>query len=268
MVWWMQCILGTVLSSGDYSLMFQRQVLKQSSYTMEISCLPFLWRMLPAQRNVYNYEQHPVRSKLQEVQGDVCGDFKVIAVLLGLQAGYIKYYCFLCEWDSHTRGTHYSRKHWPHRQSSTPGIKNVIHKPLINPSKVFPPPLHIKLGLMKTFVKKAAWQFFEKVSNGFLENFKAANFRELVQDLVDSYECLGCNMSLKMHFSFLQLDFFPSNCGDVSDENGERFHQDISVMEHMYKGKWSAAMLGDYCWMMKRDAPETNYPRQTKRKRR
>jgi hypothetical protein len=34
---------------------------------------------------------------------------------------------------------------------------------------------------------------------------------------------------------------------DVSDENGERFHQDISVMEHRYKGKWSAAMLGDHC---------------------
>jgi len=26
-----------------------------------------------------------------------------------------------------------------------------------------------------------------------------------------------------------------------------------------------AAMLGDYCWMMKRDAPETKYHRQAKR---
>jgi len=32
-------------------------------------------------------------------------------------------------------------------------MKNVIHKPLIKPSKVLPPPLHIKLGLMKNFVK-------------------------------------------------------------------------------------------------------------------
>ena len=61
--------------------------------------------------------------------------------------------CFLCEWDSRTRGAHYSRKHWPHRQSLTPGMKNVIHKPLIKPSKVLPPPQHIKLGLMKNFVK-------------------------------------------------------------------------------------------------------------------
>jgi len=46
---------------------------------------------------------------------------------------------------------------------------------------------------------KAAQESFEKVLNGFLGNFKAANFRELVQD---SYEQLGCNMSLKMHFLF------------------------------------------------------------------
>jgi len=68
-------------------------------------------------------------------------------------------------------------------------------------------------------------------------------------------------MSLKMHFLFSHLDFFPLNCGVVSNEHEERFHQDISVMEHSYKGKWSAAMLDDYCWMMKWDATETNYHR-------
>ena len=85
--------------------------------------------------------------------------------------------------------------------------------------------------------EKAAWQPFEKFSNGFLGNFKAANFRELVLDLVDSYEQLECNMSLKMHFLFSHLNFFPLNCGGMSDEHGERFHQDISVMEHRFKGK-------------------------------
>ena len=65
-------------------------------------------------------------------------------------------------------------------------------------------------------------------------------------------------MSLKMYFLFSHLDFFPLNCGVVSDEHGEGFHQDISVMEHRYKGKWSAAILGDYCWMMKRDALKQN----------
>jgi hypothetical protein len=68
-------------------------------------------------------------------------------------------------------------------------------------------------------------------------------------------------MSLKMHFSFSHLDCFPLNSGVVSNEHGERFHQDISVMEHSYKGKWRAAILDDYCWMMKWDATETNYHR-------
>jgi len=75
---------------------------------------------------------------------------------------------------------------------------------------------------------------------------------------MDLYEQLGCNMLLKMHFLFSHLDFFPLNCGAVSDEHGEHFHQDISMMEHRYKGKWSAVMLGDYCWMMKRDALKQN----------
>ena len=65
--------------------------------------------------------------------------------------------------------------------------------------------------------EKAAWQSFEKFSNGFLRNSKAANFRELVQYLVDSYVQLECNMSLKMHILLSHLDFFPLNCGGVSD---------------------------------------------------
>jgi len=44
------------------------------------------------------------------------------------------------------------------------------------------------------------------------------------------------------------LDFFPENCGAVSDEHGEHFHQDISSMQKRYQGKWNCAMLADYCW--------------------
>lgn len=35
----------------------------------------------------------------------------------------------------------------------SPGNKIVLHVPLIDSDKVFMPPLHIKLGLMKNFVK-------------------------------------------------------------------------------------------------------------------
>lgn len=61
------------------------------------------------------------------------------------------------------------------------------------------------------------------------------------------YQKLGCNISLKIHFLHSHLDFFPENCGAVSDEHGERFHQDISKMEKRYAGKWSPAMMADFC---------------------
>jgi len=35
----------------------------------------------------------------------------------------------------------------------TSGSNNVINEPLVEPSKILFPPLHIKLGLMKQFIK-------------------------------------------------------------------------------------------------------------------
>jgi hypothetical protein len=52
------------------------------------------------------------------------------------------------------------------------------------------------------------------------------------------------------------LDFFPDNCGMVSDEHGGHFHQQIPTLEKRYQGKWSTSMLGDYCWMLARNALE------------
>ena len=60
-------------------------------------------------------------------------------------------------------------------------------------------------------------------------------------------------MSLKVHVLHSHLDFFAENLGDVSDEHDERFHQDISVMERRFKGKWNPGMMADYCSGMKRE---------------
>lgn len=53
----------------------------------------------------------------------VCGDFKVIELLLGQQPGYAKMPSFLCEWDSRARTDHWSRTEWPRRTSHTPALK-------------------------------------------------------------------------------------------------------------------------------------------------
>ena len=115
--------------------------------------------------------------------------------------------------------------------------------------------------------EKVAWNAFRDVAHNFLWNAKAPNYIELVEHLIDSYKNMGCNMSLKIHFLHSHLDFFPSNCGDVSDKHGERFHQDIAVMEKWYQGRWSPSMLADYRWTLARDQPDLSYSKEAKRKR-
>jgi hypothetical protein len=102
-------------------------------------------------------------------------------------------------------------------------------------------------------VEKNAWQALRLVVHEFLGNNKSINYKELVENMIDHYAKLGCRMSLKVHYLHSHLDFFRPNLGDVSEEHGERFHQDIKTMEKRYQGKWDAAMMGDYIWFLIRD---------------
>ncbi|UYV81611.1 hypothetical protein LAZ67_20001704 [Cordylochernes scorpioides] len=86
-------------------------------------------------------------------------------------------------------------------------------------------------------VQAAAWNSFRNVCNNFLGSVKVENYRDIVNDLLLSYKALGYNMSLKIHFLHSHLDFFPENLGAVSDENAERFHQEISSMEKRYQAR-------------------------------
>ena len=61
-------------------------------------------------------------------------------------------------------------------------------------------------------------------------------------------------MSIKLHFLKSHIDYFPENLGDISEEQGERFHQDIRVMEERYQGRWDCHMMADYCWNLKRES--------------
>lgn len=255
--------------------------------------------------------------KYTEHSWQICADLKVVAMLTGLQTGYTKHCCFLCLWDSRARGEHYIRKDWPERKSKIPGLNNQAYAPLVDSNKILLPPLHIKLGLIKQFVKAlpkdspaflylkkkfpklseakikegvfvgpqirqllldaefertmnhnqlAAWKAFRGLCEGFLGKNKDPSYQKLVDKLLSTYHRLGCNMSLKVHFLHSHLSYFPDNLADTSDEHGERFHQDVAVMEKRYKGKWSPSMLADYCWSLVRDSKETTYKRQSQAK--
>lgn len=94
--------------------------------------------------NRINYDQYKWR---------IVSDFKVVALLMGLQAGNTKYPCFLCLWDSRARNAHYAQDNWPRRVVYVPQRENVQNQPLVDSKTIIFPPLHIKLGLIKQFTK-------------------------------------------------------------------------------------------------------------------
>ncbi|KAF2354289.1 hypothetical protein FHG87_014956 [Trinorchestia longiramus] len=117
---------------------------------------------------------------------------KVVGFILGLQGGYTKYPCFLCSWDSAADDQHYVSQEWPSIQELNPGSHNVVSLPLVEPNKILFLPLHIKLSLMKNFVKAldregGGFAFLQKFQRKSMEKIKAVIFdgpqiRELVKD--------------------------------------------------------------------------------------
>ncbi|KAK3880370.1 hypothetical protein Pcinc_015136 [Petrolisthes cinctipes] len=232
--------------------------------------------------------------KYKEHKWLICGDLKVVGLVLGLQGGYTKYPCFMCLWDSRTDDQHYVQLEWPSRQGLKPGSYNVLSHPLVEPHKILLPPLHIKLGLMKNFAKAldkegegftflhqkcprisreklkagifdgpqkkelmkdarfdaalnpielSAWLCFKSVIGNFLGNHRSPKYEKTVDELMERFHQLGARTSVKMHFLRSHLDYFPNNCGDFSEEQGERFHKDIRVMEERKK-----VILGEDGW--------------------
>jgi hypothetical protein len=60
-----------------------------------------------------------------------------------------------------------------------------------------------------------------------------------------------------------QLVFFFENLGAVSEEQGERFHQDIKEIERRYQGRWNVNMMDDCCWTVHREIPEISHNRKS-----
>lgn len=56
-------------------------------------------------------------------------------------------------------------------------------------------------------------------------------------------QLLKARMLLKIHFLDFYMDFVPESLIAVSDEQGERFHQDIHWMELWYQGRWDPGMM-------------------------
>ena len=66
----------------------------------------------------------------------ICGDLKVVGLVLQLQGRYTTYPCFLCFWDSQADDQRYVRQEWPLRQRLKPDSHKVSSYPLVESNKI------------------------------------------------------------------------------------------------------------------------------------
>ena len=118
-----------------------------------------------------------------------------------------------------------------------------------------------------TDVEFSAWSSFVSLVKNFLGNHKALNYVELVENMLIKYQEMKANMSIKVHFLHSHLDRFPKNLGNFLEEQGERFHRDIKVVEERYQGRWDRHMMDDYCWCLQRDGPNDPHHRKSYKQR-
>jgi len=233
----------------------------------------------------------------------VCGDFKIISFLRGIQAGYPKYCCFICLWDSRNYNLHYQNPgQWPAREEHVIG-KYSIQMPFLVPIEfILMPTLHIKLGIFSQFIKAIEGPPIQELKDMFplmtstkvesgiftgpqirkvlaseifinkldckqtkafnsmkliFEKFLGLecdpNSKRMIDELMKNFKNINANMSLKMHMLHSHADFFKHNI-KVSDQHGERFHQELLPFEKRYKGKCPVNMIGDYIWSVLRDS--------------
>ena len=113
-------------------------------------------------------------------------------------------------------------------------MKNIQHNTIVNPDKVLMPPLHIKLGLIKNFVKAITkhhlncFEFlckkFPKLSQAKLKkgNFVAPQIQEVFVDL-EFEKTLKCNYGFGIYlnrfariFRNFQVTFISRRCCRVA----------------------------------------------------
>lgn len=83
----------------------------------------------------------------------ICCDLKMVGILFGMKKGFPTYQCFLCLWEGRKTEKHYTDHAWPPRLLYDPAAKQSIDfMPLVPASKIILPPLHIKLGLIRSFI--------------------------------------------------------------------------------------------------------------------
>ena len=90
-------------------------------------------------------------------------------------------------------------------------------------------------NIVTLWMELAAWLSFVKAVKNFLRNYRADKYNQIVNNMLGNFRILGINVSIKVYFLHSQLDQFPENLSDASNEQGKWFHQDIKTMEERYQ---------------------------------
>jgi hypothetical protein len=122
--------------------------------------------------------------------------------------------------------------------------------------------------------ERRAWVAFQAVCEFFFGNELSPHYRDFVDEMLKAFKEMGITMSLKIHFLNSHLERLTEHgytLGQVSDEQGERFHQEIAQIEKNFKSSavqhGYAGMLGDYCWQQSSDEFNPKHNRKTKQVR-
>lgn len=153
------CSMGVTYNADDW-----RIFIDSSKYSLK-AVLLHKSNDMPSMPIAYSTDTKETYEKMQQIlqlveynkhEWRICCDLKVVAMLCGLQGGYTKHMCFLCDWDSRFKGNQYDMHKWKCRDESVHKNANVLRDPLVPKEKILLPPLHVKLGIVKSFVKTIA----------------------------------------------------------------------------------------------------------------
>ena len=147
----------------------------------KFACVP-IGHFVVLKEHYLNVKMVLQKLRYSEHNWAICIDFKMVNFLLAQQGEYTKHPCFICYWDSCATDQHRVKKDWAAREDLAVGDKYITNEPLVNRDHTILLLLHIKLDLMKQFVKAldkdgVCFNYIAKTFLGHsMENFKAGIF--------------------------------------------------------------------------------------------
>lgn len=101
-------------------------------------------------------------------------------------------------------------------------------------------------SLGENSLQQKALKSLIKVCENFLGNHRDPNYKEMINEIMEYFEKLNINITIKIHTLICHLEKFKESCGKYSDEQGERFHQDLKKQaKQQWKeyGQWFSKIL-------------------------